>query len=266
MKFIVDHDLHIHTKLSICSQNNEQSPARILQYAKEKGLNTICVTDHYWDKAVACNTKVNWWYEAQNFEHISQSLPLPQDEKVKFLFGCETDLDSSNVVGVPRERWNDFDFMIISTTHFHHMTGLRWDNADKHMLANNWVERFDAVLDMDLPFHKVGIAHLTCSLIANERDTFLETLKLIDSNELRRLFQKASKVGIGIELNAGDMNFSGQEREIILRPYRIAKSCGCKFYCGSDAHEPKDFQMLENCQRAVDLLQLEEKDKWKLRL
>ena len=53
--------------------------------------------------------------------------------------------------------------------------------------------------------------------------------------------------------------------EIVLRPYRIAKACGCKFYCGSDAHTPKDFEMVKRFERAIDLLQLEEKDKWALR-
>ena len=38
MRFVVDHDYHIHSYLSLCSHDDEHTPARILQYAKELGL------------------------------------------------------------------------------------------------------------------------------------------------------------------------------------------------------------------------------------
>ena len=37
MKFQIDHDLHIHSRLSRCSRDREQTPARILRYAEENG-------------------------------------------------------------------------------------------------------------------------------------------------------------------------------------------------------------------------------------
>ncbi|MBR6552918.1 MAG: hypothetical protein IKT89_08795, partial [Clostridia bacterium] len=100
------------------------------------------------------------------------------------------------------------------------------------------MKRFEAVLGMDLPFHKIGIAHLTCGLIAPNREEYLEVIELIDTDEMKRVFKKAAKLGVGIELNSADMKFNEKEADIILRPYRIAKECGCKFYLGSDAHHP----------------------------
>lgn len=47
MKYIIDNDLHIHTRLSVCSQDKGQTPAAILRCAKERGLKRICITDHY---------------------------------------------------------------------------------------------------------------------------------------------------------------------------------------------------------------------------
>ncbi len=47
MKFLYDHDLHIHSKLSSCSNHPEQTAENILAYAKKNALNTICLTDHY---------------------------------------------------------------------------------------------------------------------------------------------------------------------------------------------------------------------------
>lgn len=48
-----------------------------------------------------------------------------------------------------------------------------------------------------------------------------------------------------------------------MRPYRIAKDCGCKFYLGSDAHHPDELEIAKKqFERMIDLLKLEESDKF----
>ena len=43
--------------------------------------------------------------------------------------------------------------------------------------AELWVERLMAILCMDLPFYKVGIAHPVCSLMSHKsREDYIETL------------------------------------------------------------------------------------------
>ena len=89
MKFKANHDYHIHSELSACSKDPAQSTAHILQYAMENGYGQICLTDHFWDETVPGASD---WYKPQNFAHISESLPLPQNDKVKFFFGCEAEM------------------------------------------------------------------------------------------------------------------------------------------------------------------------------
>ena len=266
MKYVIDNDLHIHTHLSICSNDTEQTPENILQIAKKRRLKRICLTDHYWDELVPCNTKVNWWYEAQNYKHISQCLPLPKDEEVEILFGCEVDLDSSYRVGIPRERWDDFDFIIVSTTHFHHMLGEEWVNPSNQDLAILWVKRLEAVLNADLPFKKVGIAHLASGLIQmDSREECLCVLDVIPETELQRLFEKAAKLGVGIELNYDDVKCVDKEVPTVYRMFHIAKACGCKFYLGSDAHHLAAFENVDAAfARAIEILDLREEDKFLL--
>ena len=110
MKYKVDHDLHIHTYLSECSQDPEQTPEYILEYAKKNGLHTVAVTDHYWDSAVPTPSN---WYRPQNFDNVSKVLPLPKADGIKFLFGCETDMNRELTIGIPSERYKDFDFIIV---------------------------------------------------------------------------------------------------------------------------------------------------------
>lgn len=263
MRYIIDNDLHIHTNLSICSKDEKQTPLALLDYAKEQGLKTICVTDHYWDSAVKCNTAYNWWYEKQNFDHISQNLPLPSSDGIRFLFGCEADLDSDNLIGIPPERYADFDFIIVSTTHFHHMTGEKWTDATNKQLAGHWVERMKVILSSTLPFGKVGVAHPACPLINKKsRADYLETLDLINNDDLYDIFREASKKNLAIEINA-DMKFEDSEAESVLRMFRIAKECSCKFYLGSDAHSVGGFTNVKKVfDNVIDSLNLTEDDKF----
>ena len=65
---IIDNDLHIHSKISSCSADPQQTNERILSYAVKNGLKTICLTDHFWDETVEGASK---WYMPQNYEHIA---------------------------------------------------------------------------------------------------------------------------------------------------------------------------------------------------
>lgn len=262
MRYIVDHDYHIHSKISSCSNDPEQTNERILQYAEENRLKRICITDHFWDETVEGASD---WYAPQNFEHISKSLPLPQGSETEFLFGCETELDKVCKLGISKERFEKFAFVIIPTTHLH-MSGFTIDQRDFSVenRANIWVTRLENLLNMDSPFSKIGIAHLACSLIApSSREDYLKTLSLIPTEAMCRLFKKAANLGVGIELNASDMSFSDTEADTVLRMFRIAKEEGCKFYLGSDAHHPQELDSAVSVfERAIDYLKLTEDDKF----
>lgn len=262
MRFIYDNDLHIHSKLSFCSRDEEQTTERILEYAKKNNLKKICLTDHFWDEKVESERS---WYTGQNFEHISAALPLPKSDGIEFMFGCETEMDKFFTLGISKESIDKFDFIVVPTTHLH-MRGFTIAHEDDsyEKRAELWVKRFDAFLNMDLPFHKIGLAHITCNLIGPTREEYLEVLKLIPKTEIKRLFKKAAKVGVGIEINSSLFRFGGEEEaEMVLEVYRIAKECGCKFYCGSDAHHPDALDIAKSVfEDVIDRLELTEEDKF----
>ena len=262
MRYIIDHDYHIHSQLSECSSHPEQTTENILKYAKKNGLKKICLTDHFWDEIVGNPSD---WYRPQDFAHICKALPLPKDDEVEFLFGCETDFDKLFRVGVSKKRLDKFDFIIIPTTHLH-MPGFTIDEKDFSVenRARLWVERLDNLFDYNLPWKKIGIAHLACSLITpSSREDFLKTLSLIPNEEMERVFSKAAELGVGIEINRDDVNFSDDEAETVLRMFRIAKNQGCKFYLGSDSHNPRGFEnAVDLFNRGIDLIGLTENDKF----
>ena len=262
MRYIYDHDLHIHSSISLCSNDPLQSAERILQYAKDNGLKKICVTDHFWDEDVPGASE---WYKKQNYEWISNILPLPTAEGIQFLFGAETEMNKDTVVAITPKSYDKFDFIVVPTTHLNNPgVGLTVEEGQSvEGRARAWLRKLKALLYMELPYHKLGIAHLACSLIAKEKADRLAVLDLLPEEELRVLFKRAAELGVGIELNSSDMNFQESEAKTVLRVFEIAKSCGCKFYFGSDAHHPHAFEKAPKVfERAIDYLELKESDKF----
>ena len=182
-------------------------------------------------------------------------------------------MDRDFTVGVAPETFAKFDFVIIPTTHLH-MRGFtisEEDAAQPARRAELCVERLQALLERPYPFPKVGLAHATCSLLAGGGGgqyplQHLDILDLISDETWGRLFAQVAQVGMGVELNMPLRGLrNDDERQRMLRPYRIARECGCTFYLGSDAHHPADLTGApERFEAMVDGLELEEKDKFPL--
>lgn len=264
MKYQIDHDLHIHSFLSKCAKNPDQTPERILDGARQAGLTTLCMTNHFWDEAVP---GASAWYSEQNYPHICGDLPLPTAEGVSFLFGCETELNGGLTLGLSEEKIHCFDFIIVPTTHFHMSANLAAEEKDTvEKRVDAYIRRLDRLLSLKLPFYKVGLAHPACPLIHKEsREGYLDTLSALPEAALSVLFSKAAKAGMGIELNSADMNYLPEEEDVVLRLFRIAKREGCRFYLGSDIHAPTDYlRQKEHWEKAIDALALTEEQKFTL--
>lgn len=265
MKYSVDHDLHIHTNISICCVDPDETPEALLRHALKHGLKTVAVTDHFWDERVV-GTRPKY-YGIQDFAHISKARPLPQAEGVNLIFGCEADMNDDNVIGVSESRYDEFGFIIIPTTHWHLKDIIKPEVAcDNDLRIKTWIAKFDALLDSTLPLHKTGIAHMLLNTISRCRAEYAMMLDRLPADELERLFTKSAEKGLGIEINCGAMKgFEPHEEEAMLRIFRIAKGCGCKFYLGSDAHKVQELEdSIELFKYWIDKLELEEKDKFVL--
>lgn len=264
MRYLVDHDYHIHTKLSFCSGDEAQSCRRIEEYALESGLSSVCITDHFWDEKVPLEAE-SAFYAGQNFAHISQSFDYEpaNPRRVRFYFGCETEMNQNFTLGITPERIAALDFVIVPTTHFH-MTGFTVPDRElsAEELATLYVERLWALLSMPLPFEKIGIAHLTCPLIAPNGE-YIDVLNRIPDKTFAALFAEVAAKGAGVELNFRYDATAGDDLAAVLRPYRIAAKQKCRFYFGSDAHHPAVLDAAKsNFERIVDALDLKEEQKF----
>lgn len=262
MDFQFDHDYHIHSYISPCSRDKEQTSENILKKAKLAGLKQVCLTNHLW---AAENHDPN---HPTSFANVRKALPLPKDDQVDFLFGCEVDISWDGILGITKDIYSAFDFIIVSTTHFHMLTFTVLEDqvSTDEKRAKLWVERFEKLLSFDLPFNKVGIPHLTTT-ISNDTESALNVIRLIKEEDAERLFSRAAELGCGIEINYSDVQFAKHDVETVLRLFRIAKRCGCKFYVGSDEHiyNKLDYdRMRTDVERFVKLLDLKEQDKYRI--
>ena len=226
-------DLHCHSSLSSCCGDERMVPERILRHAVEVGYEAICLTDHLWDSAVPGASK---WYAPQDIAHVRSALPLPEDPACRFYFGCETELPISGVPALLRENFDLFDFVVIPVNHMH-MAGLvRAEGIDTpEKMAVNIENRLENLLEQDLPFRKIGLAHLTCSLMFRE-GKIADVMRTINEARLLRILKGYAAAGTGVELNAFAFSEMADRPDDILKIYRIAKEAGCRFYSSSDAH------------------------------
>ncbi len=232
-------DLHVHTALSSCAVP-QAIPARYFELCAAQGITTVGFADHFWDAGVPGASN---WYRNQGFEHVnSLRRQLPADtEGVRVRFGCETEYCGHGKIGITPQTAKRFDFVLVPVTHFH-MKGFTVpaDLSDPRDYRRLMLEYFLDVVEMDIatgiahPFYPVNYAGVQ------------EVLQGISDADYTRCFTRAAEKGVAIELNpcilrrSMALDTDGFPLEF-KRIYRIAKDCGCRFYAGSDAHEPRKF-------------------------
>lgn len=245
------------------------TPEAILAYGAASDYKLVCITDHIWDRKV--KTPCHNWADdfGLDLEKGREVLPLPQSERCKFIFGIEADIDYMGNIAVSPEEMDSFDFMIFSPSHMH----MTYWQIDPSVLGESaperkkcYMERLEYLFSLDLPFEKCGLAHFTTGLVCKADP--VGVFRLFTDEDYESIFGKVAELGMGVELNFyGDWyaRTSEEDREELLRPYRIAKRMGCKFYLGSDAHIVEEvIGRRAYFEEVVDALGLEESDKFPL--
>lgn len=246
----ITHDYHFHSTLSACCSDTHMLPSAALDNAVRCGYDSLCLTDHLWDSDVAGASE---WYAPQNLEHVRSVLPLPRHENVRFYHGCETEYCGNAKLGLAREHFDVFDFVVIPTTHMH-MTGfVRPEHVvSESQMAELYVERLEQLLRLDVPWEKIGIAHLT-------------TTRQLDEKRMMRVFDTIARRGTGIELNASSLKKWADHPEAWLRVFHMAKKAGCLFYSASDAHTVDNLHLVQDVLPGVtDALGLGSGDRYRI--
>ena len=257
MKYLVDHDYHIHTHLSSCCYDKEMTVENVSKVALQHGYKQAIITNHVWDSIIGNAPE---WYLWQNYEHIKQ-----EEKEIRLsnnlLFGAEAEFSYEKILTMDKSRFDELEFLIVPLNHLHMKDIIFFGDPDNiNDYTNALMDRIDTFSKMDLPWKKIGVAHLTWNF--NSKFTIEELLSNCDMDIFAQAFKRIADNGGGIELNSGCFvqdNPSKKEFEL----YALAKKQGCKFYLGSDAHSLETFkQAPKKFEYIVDYLNLTEDDKF----
>jgi histidinol phosphatase-like PHP family hydrolase len=262
---IVDHDIHVHTKLSACCSDPLATPANAIARAADAGLKTIGFANHLWDRAVPGAGKWYDWYAPQDLDHVlGTRKEIPADTRgVRVLVGCETEYCGDGKVGISPDAARQLDYVLIPFSHTHMNGFVVPDGTTAGDLPALLTRRFREVVALGLA---TGIAHPFYPLGFGEHID--EIMAAVSDADLEDCFGRAAEARVSIEIHAGmfpgrksgdsphfqktengdSPRFSGSPRspgprsaglhdETFLRVLGIAKRMGCLFHFGSDAHD-----------------------------
>lgn len=260
-------DLHVHTNRSACAPRTTEV-ASYLPCCASEGIRVMGITNH-----VYADDILHDWGCTER-DHVTYLTSLRSELKaaeaasgIRFLLGCEIENFAS--VGHPNllpEESLDFDYVLVAASHVlnqrHMYVGYDIETPDG--LRALTVERFLSACDLSYPV-PMAICHplypIGCPFQA-------EVLDGISDGCLNECFSKAAERHIGIEAHAclyrtgTPLNDEGLS-ERYLRLLEAAKSCGCKFYMGSDAHTPDAFTGVhDKLRRAMEIVGITEADRW----
>ena len=140
-----------------------------------------------------------------------------------------------------------------------------YNNEEK--LADLLVERLEEIAILDMPWHKVGIAHMNGFILPGGDTNLL--LRSVNEKRFRSVMKKYAELGAGIEINLCSDCFPADWKghaDDVLRLHRIAKEEGCKFYLASDGHHPTDFdEITDFAPDVVKALELTDADCFRLK-
>ena len=225
-------DYHVHTGLSSCAPDST-TIASYLPVIKEQGLTKIGIADHVWDDKIS---EPSNFYRPQFPAHSAlikdQGVPGVIDG-VQFLFGCEADMNKDDVLGLTEESAAMFDYVIVSTAHFH-MKGFTIERGTPVEVARKkMLERIYKAIEV--PFIS-GIAHPFLPMgYVEEKKTLLN----FTDNELIDCFKAVAEAKKSIEINFNYFIEKYEAPEEHQRIYTLAREQGCIFHFGSDCHTPE---------------------------
>ena len=164
------HDLHIHTPLSSCSNDPEQTVENIVSYAARNGIPVVGIANHVWDREIPGSSD---WYAPQDFEHISLIRnQIPADlHGVRLLIGAETEF-AGGKIALTRAHRDELDYVLVPHSHIH-MRGLVLPETcvTDQQVADYLVDSFLNLVQQDFatiiahPFYGVGRTPENCALL-----------------------------------------------------------------------------------------------------
>lgn len=253
-------DLHIHSTLSSCCHDPDQTLENIVSVMHGKGFKKIGICDHFWRNPAV---KPNGFYAPQTGDPILvlKKKAEKMDFPIRVLIGAETEMIAPGVFGVDRAFKEQVDFIALPTDHFHITDFVKQPlDATPRGIAVHLLEFF-------ISGAKSGLADILVHPFLPLGKSMWQYDRIMESVSDAELFDAwsiAAENHVAVEINAACL-FCGEyaklfSRDTIRRTHELAKKAGCKFTVGSDSHELGKFAGYEEVAAFCDEVGITEKD------
>lgn len=243
---MIKSDLHLHTMFSF---DSETDPQKMIESAIDKGLKTICITDHH-DLDFA---EAGWEVDFERYFPYFEEMQNKYKEKIEILIGVELGLQPHlKDINMDISKKYPFDFVIGSVHLFDGFDPYYPDYFEGKTDDEGYRRAFHITLEnLKVAEYYDTLGHLDYIVRygrkSEESYNVAECFDYIDEI-LKILISK----GKGLEINTGGikkgLSFTHPHPEILKRYKQLG---GEIITIGSDAHEPQDiahsFSMLNDC-------------------
>ena len=262
-----NHDLHVHTNLSLCAKDGVEA-GDYISFCEKEGIEVIGFSNHlYLDRVLKKRgydeTGLNRALRLK--DEINE---LRKTTDVKILFGCEVENYFGQSPSLDPADAGHFDYILIAASHILNAKNeyKNYDLSTPDKLRKMVVDQFVRAcgLNYSVP---TCICHPLYPILSPDEQ---EVVDGISDKELEELFLLAKEKNKAIEVhsclyrNGTKLNDHGVS-DSYIRLLSIAKKCGCKFSFGSDAHRTSDFSgkhvLLHTAARLAGIT---EKDMWEI--
>jgi histidinol phosphatase-like PHP family hydrolase len=251
--------MHIHTDISSCCRSPKQTLENVVKNCLANGIKKIGLADHVWNSDTAPPSK---WYKPMDGSGNLRLHETVHSRKwdLEILVGCEADTQAPGVFGITWKLKEKLDYVVLSASHFHmkEFVAQPTDTSPRG-IAEHMLEFFISTVSSGLPD---AIVH---PLFPFGYDSSYEAaIASLSDAELTDAFGIAAENNVGIEINPCSLPNPARGRifelETPLRVFSLARTAGCKFTFGSDAHAPEEFKNLQRLQFFADELNLTKED------
>lgn len=270
----IEHDLHLHTHLSVCGRD-DATIANYIRSAKELGIKKIGVADHMWDskvpfvdsmrtsKAAGGGDAVVNWYRMQDIPHcreILDEIAQLDTEGVHFWFGGEVDYCPGVGAAITLEEAEKLEFMTVPNSHTHHLMDEKdYEPKEKH--AEFMLRAGMEICTAPTAKYVTALAHPFDAVLPPYPQA--EVLDVITDSQMAEVFCAAKENNIAAEINVSSFNGCPDDQlqnHFMMRVLQVAKACGCTFTFGSDSHTAMGQYVLTRGPLIADILGITEAD------
>lgn len=235
----ITEDWHIHTFYSGCSNDPEQNPENIFKKATELGLKAIGFADHLWQNP----DKTTWPKDltetnAEIIEQLREDIKkVPVPDGLQVFLGAEAEMTGPNQFSITKDFADSLDFVLMPSNHIH----LNFVQKPTIRTPETYI---DFLLERFVSGAKSGLATIMAHPMipyAN-MDLFAPGILNCPAQKMVDSFGEAADRNIFFELNQTYVKEENSADEAaVIKIIQCAKTAGCRFTFGSDAHHLRNF-------------------------